>query len=178
MRSSHFLLALLLVALSSHAAWAVPMDDPNGTPEPIATWGATTPNTVLHWTFATSPSPAIQGTPDHLVKEFGFSKESTGLNREAMGAMHRMIADLRRDGRDLKTVRLAVVGFADNVTEASNARQIGLRRAEAARNFLENFGISKDHIQVASFGSAYSFAKSFEYVRQRFDRRASIWIVE
>jgi outer membrane protein OmpA-like peptidoglycan-associated protein len=177
MKARYFLVALLVGLFSTHAAWAIPMDDPNGTPELLTTWGATTPSTILHWTFETSPSPAIQGHPDHLLTEFGFPKESTVLSREAKGAMVRLERDLRANGRDLQTVRLAIVGFTDNVTEASNAQQLGLRRSETARDYLVSLGFNRNNIQVASFGSAYSFAKPYQYIKQRFDRRSSIWIL-
>jgi len=170
-------LAFVLVAGLAAAGTALAAGQAQDLPATDATmWGETSPHTVLEWSYNAAPDPAIQGTPGTFLVGFDFPLDSTKLSTEARGSMvDDVFHALRRDGR-LGSARLVIVGYADHVRERSDAHALGLRRAEAARDFLVSLGVKKSNIQVTSFGDRFANARPDQTYRQGFERRVGIWL--
>ena len=140
-------------------------------------WGMTTPHTQFEWTYAKAPTPAIKGTPKTFLDDVGFALNSATLTQEARGSMVKDVDRfLRRDGI-VGSAHLVIVGYADNVKEASQAHDLGLRRAEAVRDYLVSLGVKKADIQVTSYGDEYSQARPYQEYKQMYERRAGIWLL-
>jgi outer membrane protein OmpA-like peptidoglycan-associated protein len=146
----------------------------------VTTWGASSPDTELKWTYTGQPSPPFEGTPERALTEICFDLESTELDREARGALRTAAERLIGEGSraDLDGVALLVVGFADGGAERARADELGLRRAEAAKAQLVTLGIPKDQIQVSSYGARFSEAAAWERDRMKHERSAIIWTLE
>jgi outer membrane protein OmpA-like peptidoglycan-associated protein len=135
-------------------------------------WGLTDHQSRFEWDFQSVPAH-VEGHPQSLLGELGFSLNSARLDMEARGTLEDRIAH-RTDQR----ARLLIIGFADGVREQGHARNLGLERAEAARDYLvRHLGLDRADLDVASFGDQYSQARRDQTNRQAFDRRIEVWVV-
>ena len=162
---------LLTVPLIAGAAAVV-----QGTQESVTLGGSSAPDTEFRWLFDTMPLPDVTGKPLERLTGVGFSSESIRTSRETEGAMITMMEKLRPLG-DLKEIRLLALGFTSAYSEKATAQPLGLRRAEAVRDFLVTLGLSRDNIQVASFGDTYATARPWELYKQDYEQGVAIWLL-
>jgi outer membrane protein OmpA-like peptidoglycan-associated protein len=141
-------------------------------------WGMTNPQTTFTWDFGSTPT-GVQGQPQEFLVEFNFPLNSARLTPEAKGALTDYVVRKAHDLQgDHSGMRLLVLGFANSAKERGHARSLGLRRAEAVRDYLVRLGVSRRHIEVASFGDQYSATARYETDQRGFDRRSETWIME
>jgi outer membrane protein OmpA-like peptidoglycan-associated protein len=125
------------------------------------------------WAYTGMPTPALSSKPNYLLKSYSCGKGSASMNAEAQGAMRELVTLLK----EKPNVRVAVIGLCDNQAEGVNAQNLGMNRADAARKFLVDQGLSKDRIEVSSFGSAMATAGPDETIGQAQDRRVEVWLL-
>lgn len=134
---------------------------------------ALTPS-VDEWGYAERPNPPLEGTPTFRVISVSFDEGSVDLTPEATAACKEAATRLR----ELPHARVAAIGFADGVREKERAEELGLRRAESARDCLSALGIPPEWIEVASYGDRCSTAKVDEEREMDLDRKVEIWVLE
>ncbi|MEZ4653907.1 MAG: OmpA family protein [Candidatus Eisenbacteria bacterium] len=83
----------------------------------------------------------------------------------------------RRDAQEQASVRVVCIGLCDGQGEAVNAQNLGMNRAQAAKQFLTGQGIAKDRIETASFASTQATASKDETIGQAEERRVEIWLL-
>jgi outer membrane protein OmpA-like peptidoglycan-associated protein len=129
---------------------------------------------TVRWDYTSDPTPAIDGIPNTFLTSFTFDRGSTALKQESIGAIREAIRELERTKPG---ARLAIIGFADGITEQSGAHDLGMRRAERVRTHLSTLGIAKDRMQVASFGATQSTARDYETFKQSRERKVEVWVL-
>ncbi len=174
MRSTILLLILTLLPIG--LAVGVPLE--KSTPYLATNWGLTSPHSDLAWTYDSDPTPAPSSPPRQRILDFNFPPaHSASMDREARGACRLSVEKMRAIG-DINTLPIMVVGFADCYSEGPNAERLAMRRAEKTRNFLASLGVNRHNIRVASFSNRYCTAQEWEKIKQSYERRAEIWVLE
>lgn len=100
------------------------------------------------WNYDSMPSPAPSRSPGIRLDEIAFADNGAALDREGI-AVCRLTAEQLANS----STRILLVGFSHK-READP--ELGLRRAEAVRRGLVEFGVDSGRIEIASFGSRFS----------------------
>jgi len=132
------------------------------------------PGEEITWAYETMPVPEPAHKPRRFLKEFNFNQGSTSMDREALGVMYQVVAEIK----DQPSVRLLIIGFADKVGEAGKAESLAMGRADSARKAFMHAGIPGDRIESASFGSTQAKADSYQKLAQELDRKVEVWVLE
>jgi len=171
------LLAAWAALVLAGSASAVPREE--STPYLVTTWGATNPGTRLAWNFDQTPTPDPGARVSERLLDFNFpAVRSTRLDREGYGACRYAVEKLRARG-DLRSQRVLIAGHCDCSNEHSgDTHDLGLRRARAAADYLVRLGVPRKNIQLASFGHDTCIAEPWEKLRQGWERRVSLWVLE
>jgi outer membrane protein OmpA-like peptidoglycan-associated protein len=118
--------------------------------------------------------PALSKTPAYLLRSINFAESGSTLDAEASG----VCVDFAKIMVEKPKVRVLLLGLADAYGEKQSAEDLGLRRAQATRDFLVQQGIAKDRLETATIGAAAATAKPDEKIAQTLDRRVEIWLLE
>jgi len=131
------------------------------------------PNRQIRWEYGIMPTPAPSSQPNYLLKSYRCEKGASALNGEARGSLGQLVETLRNK----PSVRVVCIGLCDGQGEAVNAQNLGMSRAQAAKQFLTSQGIAKDRIETASFASTQATASKDETIGQAEERRVEIWLL-
>jgi outer membrane protein OmpA-like peptidoglycan-associated protein len=129
---------------------------------------------AVQWKYTGDPTPAFEGSPDELLTSFTFDRGSATLKQEAIGAIREAVARLRDAD---PPVRIAIIGFADGISEKSSAEELGRRRAERTQAYLSTLGFPTEQMQIASFGASQSVARDYETDLQASERKVDVWVL-
>lgn len=125
------------------------------------------------WSYGEA-TPAPSRTPAYLLRSFNFEENGSNLDAEASGVCR----DFAKVMAERPKVRVLLLGLADAYGEKLNAKNLGLLRAQAAREFLVQQGIAKERMEMATIGATAAVAKPEEKIAQTLDRRVEIWLIE
>ncbi|MEZ4655926.1 MAG: OmpA family protein, partial [Candidatus Eisenbacteria bacterium] len=131
------------------------------------------PNRQIRWEYSAMPNPAPSSQPNYLLKSYRCEKGGSTLNGEARGSLGQLVETLKSK----PSVRVVCIGLCDGQGEAVNAQNLGMNRAQAAKQFLTGQGIAKDRIETASFASTQATASKDETIGQAEERRVEIWLL-
>jgi outer membrane protein OmpA-like peptidoglycan-associated protein len=139
-------------------------------------FGMTTPLSEIAWRYDAELLQGVTGQPQKLVISFNFPTNSSSVDDEARGSM--VLAKQKIEvERPVSDARVLVIGFADRITESSNAATIAKRRAEVARDQLVSLGFRRENIQLANAAARFGTALEHEKNKQATERRVELWLV-
>jgi peptidoglycan-associated lipoprotein len=155
--------AMLVSGCSRKAAEAPPAPPPapptEPTPPPPVEPAPTPP--------APAPTPAPTLSSGDFQPAF-FDFDSYTLRDDARSALDSNARLLR----DNATVRIVIEGHCDERGTAEYNQALGERRAQAARSYLEQAGITGDRLQVVSYGKERPFDPGHDEAAWAKNRRA------
>ena len=94
----------------------------------------------------------VQLTAPILRLQIPFVNSSTELSQEAQDVLAVVVGQAMRR-KDMQASRFEIGGHTDNLGDPVKNMEIGKQRAEVVQKYLvENFGISAERLQVASYG--------------------------
>jgi outer membrane protein OmpA-like peptidoglycan-associated protein len=126
-----------------------------------------------HWNYAeVKPTPSEK--PGDFVLSINFAENSAALDREATG----VLVEYAKVMVQKSGIRILILGLADGYGEKQDGEDLGTRRAQAARGFLNSQGVAKDRMETGTIGSAAAVAKPTEKLAQAQDRRVEVWLLE
>jgi len=131
------------------------------------------PNKQIRWHYEVLPNPNPSSKPNYLLKSYTCAQASAALNNEARGS----VADLVEMLQAKPSIRVVCVGLCDGQKEKANAENLGMNRAQGARQYLISRGIAKSRIEMASFGATQAKAPAGESIGQGLDRKVEIWLL-
>jgi peptidoglycan-associated lipoprotein len=164
-------LALVLFAgvlLSGCAKKALEQPPTPQTPQPTPTTPAPTPSPSPT---PTTPSPTPGGGTSATVADLQpvfFDYDSDALREDARAALDRNARMLR----DNASLSATVEGHCDERGTAEYNQALGERRAQAARDYLVQAGISSGRLRVLSYGKERPFATGTDEAAYAQNRRA------
>lgn len=104
---------------------------------------------------ATAPAPTVTTLPvtfTFALNDDAFFKfDSSRLGELGRARLYPLVVSARNAD---SVVHIDVIGHADPIGTAAYNQRLGMRRAEAVRNYLAGEGVPADRIQIASAGSA------------------------
>jgi peptidoglycan-associated lipoprotein len=139
------MMAVVVGACSKKAEPEMPAPQTSGPTQPARNSGtegpaATDPNAALNAAIANRRA-AIEG-----VIHFGYDRSD--LSPEAQSILRSKVEALRAES----TVRIRIEGHADERGSVEYNLALGMRRAQAAREFLVGFGLPVSRFEVTSHG--------------------------
>ncbi|MFN8549515.1 MAG: OmpA family protein [Candidatus Eisenbacteria bacterium] len=123
------------------------------------------------WSYTGLPTPNPSSKPNYLLRSLGFKKASSTLDGEAAGTLRELAKVLK----EKTSIRVLCIGLTDGGPEKVNSDNLGLGRAQAAKQTLVAAGVAKDRIEVASFGATQ--AQSTDPIGQELERVCEVWLL-
>jgi outer membrane protein OmpA-like peptidoglycan-associated protein len=131
------------------------------------------PDRQIRWEYSAMPTPAPGSQPKYLLKSYRCEKGSSALNNESRGSLGLLVQELKAK----PSARVVCVGLTDGQAESVNAQNLGMSRAQTAKEYLINQGIAKDRIETASFAATQATAGPDEAIGQAEERRVEVWLI-
>ncbi len=123
------------------------------------------------WSYTAMPTPEPSSKPNYLLRSVGFKKSSTSLDPEAASTLRDLATVLKEKAK----IHVVCIGLTDGGPEKVNSDNVGLGRAQAARQALVAAGVAKDRIETATFGASQS--KSTDPIGQELERVCEVWLL-
>lgn len=100
-----------------------------------------------------------------------FANNDAVLDQDAQDALSVVVGQAMRR-KDMQDVRFEVAGHSDNQGDSNKSQELSRRRAEVVQKYLtDNFGISSDRLQVASYGQSRPLVPNTNAANQELNRR-------
>ncbi len=161
---------IAVLALGAGCAKKAVEAPPTTTPAPPTTTNTPPPATTPPAeTPPTPPSTSSSVTSADLQPAF-FDYDSHALRDDARAALDKD-AKLLRDNAG---VNVTIEGHCDERGTVEYNQALGERRAQAARDFLVNAGISAGRLQVVSYGKERAFSEGHDESAWQQNRRAHL----
>jgi outer membrane protein OmpA-like peptidoglycan-associated protein len=117
--------------------------------------------------------PVASDMSDNLYRTIGFAFGGSSLSSEAIYVL-RVVADSLKNN---PSVRLRIVGHADNQGSPQGIEKVAMARAIAVRDWLINNGISQDRLETSSAGAREPRADNNTHEGRLANRRVELWVI-